>query len=237
MVFAAASTTEAINQIAEAFSQANGVKVRVNCAGSSQLAHQIIRGADAHVYLSANPDWVDFLRGRGLVARQRDLLGNRLVIIVPSDSELNISKPEDLTHLRVRHVAMANPDGVPAGIYARQALEKLGLWTGLRSKAATADDVRVALSYVATGSAQAGIVYATDAAASKAVRKVYEFPEDLSDPIVYRVALLKAAQENKMAVAFYDYLSSPQASQVFEKAGFRVLASSPSPAPSGPPEQ
>jgi len=237
MVFAAASTTEAMNRLVDQFSEQQGVKVRVNFGGSSRLAQQIAFGADADVYLSANTDWVDFLQGRGLVAGRRNLLGNRLVIIVPSDSDLGISKPEDLTNLRVRHVAIANPEGVPAGVYARQALEKLGLWTRLRRKAATADDVRIALSYVATSSAQAGIVYATDAAVSQAVSVAYELPEDLTDPIVYPVVLLKGAQKNKMAQAFYDYVASPEAAKVFEEAGFRVLASGRSSAPAGPPEQ
>ncbi len=237
MVFAAVSTTEAINEITRRFSEKHGVTVRVNAAGSSRLAQQVAFGADADVFLAANADWVDFLQGRGMVAKRRNLLGNRLVIIVPNDSELEISKPEDLTNLRVRHLAVADPQAVPAGIYARQALERLGLWTRLRAKAAAADDVRAALTYVATGSAQAGIVYATDAAASKAVRVVYAVPEDLSDPIVYPAALLKGARENRMAQAFYDYLASPEAAEVFEGAGFRVLASGRSPSPVGPPEQ
>ncbi len=237
MVFAAVSTSEALNQIARRFSEKHGVTVRVNAAGSSRLAQQIAFGADADVFLSANVDWVDFLQGRGMVAQRRNLLANRLVIIVPADSELEILKPQDLTDLRVRHLALADPQAVPAGIYARQALEKLGLWEQLRRKAAAADDVRSALAYVATGSAQAGIVYATDAAASKAVRVACELPEDLSDTIVYPVALLKAARENRMARAFYDYLAAAEAAEVFEGAGFRVLASGPAPAPAGPPEQ
>lgn len=237
MVFAAASTIDVMNELTRRFSEKHGVTVRVNAAGSARLAQQVAFGAEADVFLSANAEWVDFLQGRGMVAKRRNLLGNRLVIIVPADSEVEISKPEDLADLRVRHLAMADPQAVPAGIYARQALEKLGLWERLRAKAAAADNVRSALAYVATGSAQAGIVYATDAAASKAVRVAWELPEDLSDPIVYPAALLKSARENRMAQAFYDYLATPEAAEAFARSGFRVLASGQSPAPAGPPEQ
>ena len=143
-------------------------------ASSSTLAQQIVHGAEADVLLSADTKWADYLADNGLVAQRRDLLGNRLVIVVPKDGKIDVRKPEDLLAAGIEHLALGEPQSVPAGRYAKQALSKLGLWPRLEAKVVPAGDVRQALAYVETGAAEAGIVYATDAAVSKRVRVAVE---------------------------------------------------------------
>lgn len=223
LVFAAASTTNALNEIKEQCAKASGVQVQTSYAASSTLARQIVEGADADLFLSADTKWSDYLAGKDLVVRRRDLLGNRLVIVVPADSKASIKRPEDLRAAGIEHLALGEPDSVPAGRYAKQALTKLGLWTQLQAKVVPAMDVRQALAYVETGAAEAGIVYATDAAISKKVKVVAEIPETLTEPIRYPIVLLKHGEGNATAESFYRYLASPEAEEVFRKHGFTVL--------------
>lgn len=224
LVFAAASTTNALDEIRRTFTPETGVKVQVSYASSATLAQQILHGADADLFLSADPKWVDHLAKSDLVAERVNLLGNRLVIIVPADSPLVLKRPEDLLLPGIDNVVLGDPQGTPAGKYARQALEKLGLWERVRAKVVPAADVRQALSFVETGAAEAGIVYATDAAASRKVRVAAEIPKELTEPIRYPVVLLRTAPQKEPARRFYRYLSSPAAARVFQKYGFDVLA-------------
>jgi molybdate transport system substrate-binding protein len=187
------------------------------------LAQQIELGADAHVFLSASEEWADRLDRRGFVAQRRALLGNRLVVVVPIDSNLSIDEPSDLAASQVEHLALADPEAVPAGVYAKQALTKLDLWDDVAGKIVTAEDVRQVLSFVETGAAAAGIVYATDATASARVRVAWRFSPDVTGPIVYEVILLKTARGETAAESFYNYLRSPDAADVFRKRGFIVL--------------
>lgn len=222
-VFAAASTANALDEIKAVFTKSTGAEVRTNYAASSTLAQQIEKGAEADLFVSADVKWADHVEGKVPVAKRRNFLGNRLVIVVASDSKLKLAKPEDLTSDEVKHLALGDPDAVPAGRYAKQALTKAGVWEKLKGKVAPAEDVRHALTYVETGAAEAGIVYATDAAISKKVKVVFEIPANMTQPVRYPVVLLKRAAENPSAEAFYDYLGSPEATKVFEKFGFRVL--------------
>ncbi len=222
-VFAASSTTNALDEVKAAFTAATGIQVQTNYAGSSTLALQIANGAEADVFLSANVDWADRVQSQATVEKRRNLLGNRLVVVVLADSDLELERAEDLLSEKIRYLALGDPDAVPAGKYARQALVKLGLWEKLKSKVASAEDVRHALTYVETGAAEAGIVYATDAAASNDVKVAVEIPPDLTEPVVYPVVLLKWSAENTSARAFYDYLDSPEAAGIFLKFGFAVL--------------
>ena len=226
LLFAAASATSALDDIKAQFSKDSGVAVQTSYAASSTLAQQILHGAEADLFLSADVKWADYLAQRDQVVRQQDLLGNRLVIVVPADSKLEVKKPEDLLAAGIEHVALGEPQSVPAGIYARQALTRLGLWEQLKGKVAAAEDVRHALAYVETGAAEAGIVYATDAAISKKVKAVYGIPEKLTGPVRYPLALLKHGERSAAAQAFYRYLSSPAAAKVFQKYGFTVLSPS-----------
>ena len=220
LVFAAASTTNALNEIKAQFTKDTGVAVQTSYAASSTLVQQIVHGAEADLLLSADTKWADYLSKEGQVARQQDLLGNRLVIVVPVDSNIEVRKPEDLRAAGIEHLALGEPQSVPAGIYAKQALTKLGLWDQLQAKVVSAEDVRHALAYVETGSAEAGIVYATDAAISKKVKVVAEIPEKLTGAVRYPLVLLKHGAGREAAQAFFRYLTSPAVAKVFEKYGF-----------------
>jgi molybdate transport system substrate-binding protein len=222
-VFAAASATNAIRDINRQFAEETGVEVRASFGSSATLARQIANGADADVFLSADTQWADDLAEKGFVVQKQDLLGNRLVIVVPDDSKLSLTTPEDLTSAKISHIAMGEPKSVPAGRYAEQALVKLGLWERLKPKVAAAEDVRGALAYVETGAAEAGIVYATDAAISKKVKVAVEIPESLTGPIRYPIVLLKHGKDSRAAESFYQYLHSPAAGEVFRKYGFTIL--------------
>jgi molybdate transport system substrate-binding protein len=222
-MFAAASTTNALNEIKAQFTHETGIAVQTSYASSSTLAEQVVQGAEADLLLSADAKWADYLAKKGQVARQQDLLGNGLVIVVPADSQIDMKKPEDLLAAAIQHLALGEPQSVPAGIYARQALTGLGLWEQLKAKIVSAEDVRHALTYVETGSAEAGIVYATDAAISKKVKVVVEIPEKLTGPIRYPLLLLKAGEGSRAAQSFYRYLTSPAAAKVFQKYGFTVF--------------
>jgi len=225
-VFAAASTTDALDEIKAAFTRRTGTDVRASYAASSVLAQQIENGAGADLFISADSRWADRVAGKMPVVNRRNLLGNRLVIVVPSDSTLKLATPEDLVSDDVRHLALGDPDAVPAGRYAKQALTKLGIWEKLKGKVAAAEDVRHALTYVETGAAEAGIVYATDAAVSKKIHVAFEIPANLTEPVRYPLVLLKREARNPSAEAFYDYLGAPEATRVFEKYGFIVLSDS-----------
>jgi molybdate transport system substrate-binding protein len=199
------------------------VTLRTSYAASSALARQIEAGAGADVFLSASTQWTDYLKMKRLIAQSRNLLGNRLVVVVPADSRIKIDRASDLVNKGIRRIALADPQAVPAGVYAREALEKLKLWESLRSKVAGAADVRQALKFVETGAADAGIVYATDAAAEKGVRVALALDPKLSAPIRYPAALLARAKNNVAAVQFYEFLASPAAAAVFARHGFIVL--------------
>ena len=224
LLLAAASTTEAVDEIRTAFVRLHpGVTIRVSYASSSTLAQQIHAGAEADLFLSASDEWADFLKQKKLVDQQSDLLSNQLVIITSADSTLGIQKPEDLLLAKVRRVALADPSSVPAGKYAKEALTRLGLWESLQVKVAGGADVRQALRFVETGAAEAGLVYATDAAASQGVRVAVKIDPTLSHPIRYPLVLLKRANENRAAVALYEFFSSPEAIAIFCRHGFVVL--------------
>ena len=162
LFFAAASTQDAVREISNRFEAENQVPVALNFAASSTLAQQILAGAGGDLFLSANLHWVEEVMTEGLASRRRDLLGNRLVVIAPAGSGLQLRNPSDLLDPRIARLSLADPEGVPAGIYARDALRGLGLWQFLQSKVVRGSDVRQALFFVEQGEAEAGIVYATD---------------------------------------------------------------------------
>lgn len=223
LVFAAASTSDAIREIKQRYTQTSGVRVLTSYGSSATLAQQIANGADADVFVSADIQWAEHLARQGVVVQSQTILGNRLVIVVPVDSMLNVQSPKDLLDARIEHLALGDPDSVPAGKYAKQALVKLGLWERLKRKVASADNVRHALAYVETGAAEAGIVYATDAIVGKRVRVSAEIAESLTGPIRYPVALLKHGQHNTAAKSFFEHLRSPEALKTFRKYGFTPL--------------
>jgi molybdate transport system substrate-binding protein len=227
-VFAAASLTDALQDVGRGFEADSGIDVRFSFAGSSLLARQIEAGAAADVFLSADEDWMDYLAARGLIrpGSRRDALTNRLVLVAPADATVTLKiapKFALVETLSDGRLALADPDAVPAGRYAKAALMALGVWEAVRSKIVRAENVRVALAYVARGEAKLGIVYATDATAEPRVRIVDTFPPETHPRVVYPAALT-ADGDSAEARAFLDYMIGPKAAAVFRKYGFGLAA-------------
>ncbi len=226
IVFAAASLTDSLKAVAAAYKARTGLDVTLSFGASSTLARQIEQGARADLFLSADAAWTDYLQRKNLSANasRKDLLGNRLVLVAgPSAKPAPKIAPHfDLAGaLGDRRLALADPASVPAGKYAKESLTALGVWDRIASKVVQAENVRVALEYVARGEAPYGIVYATDAKVAPQVRVDGAFPDNTHAPIVYPAALIKTASQG--AKAFLDFLSSGEARAIFEKAGFRML--------------
>jgi len=232
-VFAAASTTNAVTDIAALYETDHPVKIRLSFASSSTLAKQIENRAPADIFLSANPKWMDYLAEKGMILTEtrRDLLGNRLVLIVPGDSAidgLQVDSGLDLAGiLGDGRLSMGDPDHVPAGMYGKNAMMHLGLWDAIADRLARAKDVRAALVLVEREECPLGQVYATDAAISDKVRVAGVFPEESHPPIVYPAALVKQntggqANPGPEALSFLDFLQSDTAARVFETYGFTV---------------
>lgn len=225
-VFAAASLTDALNRIGTAWQQKTGHTAAISFAASSVLARQIENSQGADMFISADTEWMDYLDKRGLIlsGTRDNLLGGHLVLIAPADSKasLTIAPHFDLAGaLHGGRLAVADPESVPAGKYAKAALIRLGVWSTVADRLAPAENVRAALAFVARGEAPLGIVYATDAIAEPRARVVATFPDNTHPPIVYPVALTKDAKP--LARDFLGYIEGPDARGVFEKAGFIVL--------------
>jgi molybdate transport system substrate-binding protein len=229
-VLAATSLTDALSEIGSAYQAKTGTLPLLSFAASSTLARQIEASRGADIFVSADSDWMDYLDNRGLIAHEtrKNLLGNRLVLIAPAQTESALAIAPHFDLLGALHggrLAIADPDSVPAGRYAKTALTTLGVWNSVVDRTANAENVRVALAYVARGETPLGIVYATDAIGEKRVRIVGTFPENSHAPIVYPAALTRDAKP--AARSFLDFLSGPEARAVFEKDGFIVLGAKP----------
>jgi molybdate transport system substrate-binding protein len=227
LVFAAASLKNALDEAAAQWQRESGKKVVISYAASNTLIKQIEQGAPADMFISADLDWMDYGQQKGLIKpdTRSNLLGNRLVLIAPKDSNIsaNIQPGFDLVALlKGGRLAMGNVDAVPAGKYGKASLERLGAWDGVKDKIAQAESVRAALLLVARGEAPLGIVYQTDAAADPTVKIVGTFPENTHPPIIYPIALTKDST-NPDALAFLNFIRSPAARPIFERQGFTVL--------------
>jgi molybdate transport system substrate-binding protein len=227
LVFAAASLTDALNELSPVHEKAAGVTVRHSFAASSVLARQIEAGGRADAFLSADRQWMDYLQSRGLIetSTRRDLVSNRLVLVAPADSRVDLAIAPGFPLLRALgdgRLAMGDPDTVPAGRYARAALVALGVWDGLAPRIARADNVRGAMMFVARGEAPLGIVYATDALADPKVRIVRTFPENTHPPITYPAAATRGASSH--SAAYLAFLAGDDAAPVWKKHGFPGLA-------------
>ena len=218
LVFAAASTADAIGDVARDFESETGTTVRFSFGPSRDLARQIRAGAPAAVIVSADAETVDTLVEANLVRKEdrRRFASNRLVVVGPKGTATKLRAPGDLA--RIAHLALGDPQIVPAGNYAKQWFEKEGLWTEVEPHVVPALDVRAALAAVETGHAEAGIVYRTDAARSQKVEVLYEVPADKTPTIAYVAARLVKAEGD--AAAFADYLMGPKARATFERHGF-----------------
>jgi molybdate transport system substrate-binding protein len=221
LVSAAASLTDALTAIARAYEHATGVHVVTNFGSSSALARQIMNGAPVDAFLSADEAQMDAVGKGGLLApgARVDLLRNQLVIVMPAGSH-PITSPRDLTAASVRHIALADPAAVPAGVYARRYLESLGLWSAIAPKVVPTLDVRAALAAVDGGNADAAFVYRTDAAIARHATVVFSVPVAQGPRIVYPVAIVKSAPHGDAARQFLTYLRGPDARAVFERFGF-----------------
>lgn len=228
VVFAAASTTDAINEIGELYAAGDMGRITTSFASSSTLAKQIVNGAPADVFVSADKQWMDYLEEKNAIdkAGRFDLLGNRIVLIAPKQSPIKTVAIRSGLALAPMlgsdgRLSMADPEHVPVGIYGKKALESLGLWEQVEDRLAPMKDVRAALVLVERGEAPLGVVYATDAAISKNVRLLGTFPLNSHPPIVYPVAAVSGGKSDA-AGAFMEFLKTSQAREVFEKYGFEV---------------
>ena len=224
-VFAAASLTEAMRDIGRSWQAAGHAALRASFASSSTLARQIEQGAPANLFASADEQWADYLDKAGLLVpgTRQDVLTNSLVLVMPKQTARPVEIGPGLDLAAVLgpggRLAVGDPAHVPAGIYARQALTKLGLWAAAEPRLARAEDVRGALLLVERGEAPAGIVYATDVAVTAGLAIAGTFPPGSHDPVTYPFALVKGG-DTAEARAFLAYLTGPDAKAIFARRGF-----------------
>ncbi|MBC8133516.1 MAG: molybdate ABC transporter substrate-binding protein [Deltaproteobacteria bacterium] len=224
-VFAASSLTDVLKTISDSYVAAGHPKPLLNFAASSELARQIEHGGNADVFISADEAWMDYLAEKNLIeaSTRKSLLSNSLVLIAPAHKPItvDIGPGMDLAGaLKGGKLAIANPDNVPAGKYAKEALEMFGAWEAVAPMSARTENVRGALRFVEAGEAAAGIVYATDAkAAGAAVVVIGEFPPDSHTPITYPAAI-GAGKNDGPGKAFLEFLGTAETKSVFASAGF-----------------
>ncbi len=221
VVFAAASTADVVSQVVERFSADTGVATRCNYAASSTLARQIAAGAPADVYVSANPEWVDYLARQDLLiaGSRHNLFSNELVVVWPRNA--SDSLPASIREaLAGERIALADPDHVPAGTYARQALSNLGIWPEIVPRVVAAADVRAALRWAELGEVSAAVVYASDAAASSRVSVVARIPLPVDDVIRYQAAACSSSTD---AQALLAYLSGTPGRDAARRYGFSIM--------------
>jgi molybdate transport system substrate-binding protein len=225
-VFAAASLTDVLAEAGEAWTARSGKRVRFSFASSAALARQIEAGAPAGVFVSADQDWMDYLAARRLIqpATRADIAVNSLVLVAPADSRLQLSIVPGFGLAgalgRNGRLAMADPQSVPAGRYARSALTALGVWDSVTARVIAADNVRTALNFVALGEAPLGIVYATDVRGNNRVRVVDAFPVAAHEPNTYPAAVTTRGDAD--AAAFAGFLGSAEARSIFRRHGFGI---------------
>jgi len=227
-VFAAASLTNALQDIATRYQQGKEVKIVSSFASSSTLARQIEQGAPADLFISADQQWMDYAAQKKSIdeASRYTLLGNELVLVAPAEAKsppVTLSKKTDWKSLlQGQRLSVGDPDHVPAGIYAKEALQSLGAWTTLEPMLARGNSVRAALALVERNEKPYGIVYGSDAVASSKVAVVGVFPADSHKPVEYPMAKVKG-HDSASVTAFYHYLKGPEAAAVFKHYGFTPL--------------
>ena len=223
-VFAAASLTDALKEIALAYEEASGQKLQFNFAGSNALSRQIQEGAPADVFISADEAKMDSLQKAGMIldGTRHSLLSNTLAVVVEADSPLKLDSARALAQPAVKRIALADTKGVPPGIYSKEYLEKMGVWDAVKDRVVPTENVRAALAAVESGNAEAGIIYKTDAAISKAVKIAYEVPAEEGPDISYPFAVVKESKNPEAAKKFLDYLKSEPVLATFRKHGFII---------------
>ena len=225
-IYAAASTTDMLNEVIALYNKAGG-DVVPSYASSGSLARQIEQDAPAAIFVSANQEWMDYLEEKGFVEKtdRSDWLGNILVLVAPADSKSTFKfagKKTLIKELGKDKLSMGDPNHVPAGQYAKEAFEKLGLWKDLEPKVILADNVRVALMYVARGETPLGVVFGSDAVASKDIKVLDEFPADSYGTISYPIGFIKG-KKTAEAEKFYMFLQTDEVKEIVKKYGFAPL--------------
>lgn len=225
VVLAASSLTESLQQVAETWTAQGHPAVTFSFDASSRLAKQVEAGAPVDAFFAADTEWMNYLDEKGLIdtSTRANLLGNTLVLVVPSGSTLGVGGALDLEKSEIKHLALAG-ESVPAGKYGRAALGSFGVLEGMKHRIVSGENVRTVLGWVATGEAEAGIVYATDAKVEPRVKVAFTFPPASHPPIVYPVAVVKNAARPKDAAAFIAYCKSAEGMAVFTAAGFAGAA-------------
>lgn len=224
VVFAAASLTDALQEVGADYQKTTGQRVVFNFGASSLLARQIQEGAPADLFLSADEARMDALERKALLrGPRRSVLSNTLAVVVPKGSRLRLVSPADLAGPGVRTLVLAEPTTVPAGLYAKQYLRSQGLWSRVIDRVVPTENVRAALAAIEAGNADAGIVYRTDAAISREVEVAFEVPAAEGPPIAYPFAVLRGARDPEAAARFLEFLVSPRALATFRRFGFLVL--------------
>jgi molybdate transport system substrate-binding protein len=220
-ICAAASLRDALSEIQPNFEKDTGIKLTMNFASSGALQKQIEEGAPADVFISAGKKQMDALESQNLIDKEsrKNLLGNKLVLVVPDEYRNEIKTVSDLVDKDVK-ISIGEPDSVPAGQYAKDTLLFLDLWDKLASKIVYAKDVKQVVAYVESGEIAAGIVYNSDATILKNSTIAQLFEENTHKPIVYPEAIISASKEKETAKAFCDYLNKDSVRQIFRKYGF-----------------
>ncbi|WP_082034408.1 molybdate ABC transporter substrate-binding protein [Cohnella kolymensis] len=221
IVSAAVSLQNSLRELEADFEQhRKEIDLIFNFGSSGTLQQQIEQGASADIFLSAGKQQMDSLIGKKLVSKSKNVMSNQLVIVVRTDGVQQWPGAERLAGDDIRNIAIGQPDSVPAGMYAKQALTYSNLWDRLQEKLVYTKDVRQVLTYVETGNADAGFVYRTDALISNKVKVAMQLPSDSHEEIIYPAGLLAESKHPNEAQAFYDYLTSPSAMEIFRKHGF-----------------
>jgi len=225
LVSAAASLTDAMKEMGARYEKETGDKLTFNFGGSSLLGRQIEEGVPADVFVSADEAQMDRLEKAGRLEEgtRSDLLTNTLVVVARQDSPLQIKSVADLASSNVSRIAIADPQSVPAGSYARQLLANAGIWERVRDKIVPTENVRAALAVVEAGNADLGIVYTTDVATSGVSRVLFNAPTELSPKITYPVAVMANSSHSGSAKRFLTFLKSGEAAEIFQRAGFGVV--------------
>jgi molybdate transport system substrate-binding protein len=226
LVFAASSLTDAISSVADAYVATGQPRPTLSFASSSALARQIENGAPAAIFISADEQWMDYVAVRDLIepTSRTTFLGNQIVLIAPQSERFDVAISANVplaAALRGGKLALADPDSVPAGRYAKAALENLGVWRDVEASVVRTENVRAALAFVERGEAAAGVVYATDAALSTKIVVIGTFPSMSHPPIAYPMAIVRGAS-NEAAKTFFAFARSPAAIEIYKSFGFVV---------------
>lgn len=220
LVSAAASLAEVMEQVGRAYEMRTGVRVVVNTGASNTLARQILAGAAADLFISADELQMDAVRSEIVAGSRMNLLTNQLAIAVPADRPRSLESARNLTHSSFRRIAIGDPAAVPAGVYAKAYLEKLGIWKAVSTRIVPSASVRAALAAVENGAADAAIVYRTDLRGAHRASLAFAVPVSDGPRIVYPAAVIRSGRNRDAATRLLGWLQGAEASRIFEAAGF-----------------